>query len=802
MAAVAPLIVLVGAGLWSQLESDRAVVAEHAVNVARVLAARIDDHVGDLESLLLALGHAVSYDPADRDKNDALLHEVKRELPYIDSDILLFDLEGSNIGTSKDPDYPRPNAHDRTYFREALADHQPAVGDPIPVRSGNWVINVARAIKDRGGGIRAVLTVGLLIQHFQDIWKQHGLPDGSVITVNNAKGVLLAGTGSVQGLIGQHGEWTHLRLRVAAQEGSDRSHWIRLDNVERLNGFATAQRVPWVVTVGVPVNFAYAALASRLKWGALTIAGTLALAFTIAWLLSGRIAFPLRQLGKDAAVLAGGDLSHRTAVRPPDEVGALADSFNQMAQALEDRRQKTLRARNEMRRAKDTLATIIDTSHVAIVCMDANQSIVLWNRGAEQMFGYTAETVLGQRSELVPLEGKAESQELFRRAYNGETIREVQVKRRRKDGAILDVRLAAAPMHNDDGTVRNVAFAYEDITDRKRAEEQLRRLAHYDPLTGLPNRTLLQKELGRLLAEGRPTSIVLFDLDQFKDVNDTLGHSSGDRLLIEVGRRLLGVAEERPVVGLASRLGGDEFVVVISGCGDPRIISEVVNLMLRRLSEPFIINDQQVHLGASAGVAIAPNDGSNVDELIANADLALDQTKSDGGKGLRFFTPVLRAHAQARRSLGIELRRAFAQDELVIYFQPQVRLSDDAVVGAEVLLRWRHPQRGVLPPGAFIDTLAESTIAPDVGRWIIRTACERLSAWRAIGLPLARVGVNLFPAQVYDKMLPEDIAGALRDFGLPADALELEITENVALICAKLVGSASNVNPRPNITNI
>jgi diguanylate cyclase (GGDEF)-like protein len=336
-------------------------------------------------------------------------------------------------------------------------------------------------------------------------------------------------------------------------------------------------------------------------------------------------------------------------------------------------------------------------------------------------------------------------------------------------------------MHNNDGTVRNVAFAYEDITDRKLAEEQLRRLAHYDQLTGLPNRALLQKELERLLAGGKPTSVVLFDLDEFKDVNDTLGHSSGDRLLIEVGRRLLGVAEERALVGLASRLGGDEFVVLIPGCGDPLVVSEIVNLMLKRLSEPFIINDQQVHLGASAGVAIAPNDGSSVDELIANADLALYRTKSDGGRGLRFFTPVLRAQAQARRSLGLELRRAFAADELVIYFQPQVRLADNAVVGAEVLLRWWHPQRGVLAPGAFIDALAESSIAADVGRWIIRSACEKLSGWRGMGLPLARVAVNLFPAQTYDEMLPKDVAAALADFSLPADALELEITENAAL---------------------
>ncbi|HEY6258144.1 MAG TPA: EAL domain-containing protein [Xanthobacteraceae bacterium] len=657
LAAVLPLAALMAAALWIQWQSDRDAATEHAINEARLLAVQVDDHISDMESLLSALGQAVSYDPADRQENDVLLQKVKRELPNIDSHILLFDLEGNNIGTSQDPDYPRPNAHDRVYFREALADHRPAVGEPILVRSGRHILNVAHPVKDTTGRIRAVITVGPVLDHFQDILKVHGLPVGSIISIVNTRGVFIAGSPVAQDPIGRHGK--HLPLRIAAQEGSDVSHWTRLDNVERVNGFSMAHRVPWLVTVGVPTDIAYAALASRLKWGALASVGTLVLALTIAWLFSGRIVRPLRQLGKDAAVLARGDLSHRTAVSTPDEVGALADTFNQMAQALDD-----------------------------------------------------------------------------------------------------------------------------DLADRKAAEEQLRKLAHYDQLTGLPNRTMLQQELRRLLTKdgGRtPISVVLFDLDEFKDVNDTLGHSTGDQLLAEVGRRLLGVAEERAMVGLASRLGGDEFVVMLPDCGDPRAVSEIVDLMLKRLNEPFFINEQLVHLGASAGVAIAPQDGADVEELIANADLALYQAKSAGGRNLRFFTPVLRAQAQARRHLGLELRRAFVGSEFEIHFQPQIRLADNAVVGAEALLRWRHPQRGVLAPGAFIDTLAESANAVAVGRWIIRAACKQAAAWRAAGLPLGRVGVNLFPQQANAEALADDVMAALADFGLPAAALELEITENIAL---------------------
>jgi EAL domain-containing protein (putative c-di-GMP-specific phosphodiesterase class I) len=203
--------------------------------------------------------------------------------------------------------------------------------------------------------------------------------------------------------------------------------------------------------------------------------------------------------------------------------------------------------------------------------------------------------------------------------------------------------------------------------------------------------------------------------------------------------------------------------------------------MLKRVSEPYTINDHVLHIDASVGVAIAPSDGASVDELIANADLALYQAKSDGGRVCRFFMPVLRAQAQARRGLDIDLRRAFAKNEFELYFQSQVRLTDEAVVGAEALLRWRHPERGILAPGAFIETLADSSISPEVGKWIIKTACEKAAQWRAMGLPLSRVAVNLFPSQAHDETLVKDVDDALQAAGLPAEALELEITEFVAL---------------------
>jgi diguanylate cyclase (GGDEF)-like protein/PAS domain S-box-containing protein len=503
----------------------------------------------------------------------------------------------------------------------------------------------------------------------------------------------------------------------------------------------------------------------------------------------------LRQLSEDASALAAGQLAHRTAVNTQDEVGALANTFNAMAASLEARHREldlarevasaeaTERARLEQmeRQAKETLAAVIDASPVAIVCSDLDRHIVLWSRAAEQIFGYTAQEVMGQRTRLIPTEAMAESQALFERCLRGEAVRDVEVKRQRKDGSIVEIRLAATPMYDPHGKVWGVAWIYDDITGRKKAERQLNQIAHYDQLTGLPNRVSLKNELTNLLTVNgcrRRHSVVLFDLDGFKDVNDTDGHSTGDRLLVEVAQRLNRAAGEN---GRVYRLGGDEFVVVIPDCGDPRQVTALVEAMLRELGEPFEVNEHVLHIGGSAGIAMAPQDGTSVDELIANADLALYKAKSDGGRTYRLFVPVLRAQAQSRRGLQAELRRAFAENEFELYFQPQIRLADKDVVGAEALLRWRHPQRGVVSPGAFIQTLAESSIAAAVGGWIIGEACAKTAAWRAMGLSLNRIGVNLFPSQCRDPALAREIEDALQMSGLPVDILELEISETFAL---------------------
>jgi diguanylate cyclase (GGDEF)-like protein/PAS domain S-box-containing protein len=788
LATVVPFTALIAYGFWSQWRTDEAEAHERAMSLAREVADQLDDHLENIESVLNGLVHAVSVSPNNVADNDAVLGRVKNdfefEFPGLIYNIVLYASDGADMGRAVGSRMEGHHVRERQYFQQIIVSGRKfAIGDVVPAHdSGQWVVHVARAVEDQNGQVRGVLAVAIVLENLQNVLKISTLPRASIVTIVDERGVVLGRSADYQSWVGRDlGPLTNILRRFAEKGSAAVVEWP--DHVDRMTSSAPTEQAAWLASVGLPTHIAFETMMRKLSLSALFVSIAAIAAFAIAWMLSGRIVRPLRQLGKDAAVLASGELSHRTAIMTRDEVGAVATAFNRMASSLEHRQEEALRSADESRQAKDTLSAVIDASQVAIVCSDPARCIVLWNRAAVRMFGHTAREAIGHLTKIVPSDGVEQSNRLFRRAIGGETVRDVELKRMHKDGSLVDVRVSAAPMYHRDGTVRGVAWAYQNITERKRAEEQLRRIAHFDPLTELPNRLSLEKELGHRLSacSDRPTAVALFDLDDFKDVNDMLGHSAGDELLVEVGHRLTDVAHRFGWVGPVCRLGGDEFIVLMPDCGDPRAITEVVEAMLKRIGEPVEISGQSLQMASCSGIAIGPADGTSVKELIANADLALYRAKSVGGRTHRLFLPVMRAEAQARRVLTSELRRAFDENEFELHFQPQIRLADNAVVGAEALLRWRHPERGVLAPSAFIDALTDSAIAPSVGRWVLRASCEQMSSWRARGLQLARIGVNLFPAQAHGGTLVKDVEEALRGSGLSPQTLELEITENIAL---------------------
>jgi diguanylate cyclase (GGDEF)-like protein/PAS domain S-box-containing protein len=422
---------------------------------------------------------------------------------------------------------------------------------------------------------------------------------------------------------------------------------------------------------------------------------------------------------------------------------------------------------------------LFDTSVDIIVVTDRDRLITRISASCASILGYLPEEMIGHyggdfispecldimRSELVA-------------SVEGGAIRNFQSDFLHKDG--YPVTLAWTGVWS--AKAKRFFLIGRDMREQKAAEEKLRSLAHVDQLTGLPNRLSLMNDIASILrpiaGTGQPISIALFDLDGFKDVNDTLGHSAGDKLLGQVALRM---CEFAPEASRSYRLGGDEFVLLLPDCRDPIAVALHVDRILKAFEKPFKIGSDRIMIGASAGIAIAPADGTNPEELIASADLALYDAKAAGGRKYRLFIPAMRATVQARREMEAELHRATTENEFVLHYQPQLRLTDGAVVGAEALLRWQHPTRGLLAPAAFIEALGRSPEALRVGRFVLQEACRAAASWKAKGLPSVRMGVNLFEAQFNEEFLQHHVEEALSLSGLAPGQLEIEITENVAL---------------------
>ncbi|AWB21486.1 GGDEF domain-containing protein [Methylobacterium currus] len=321
-----------------------------------------------------------------------------------------------------------------------------------------------------------------------------------------------------------------------------------------------------------------------------------------------------------------------------------------------------------------------------------------------------------------------------------------------------------------------LAVLEERMRERARLMETLRRQAETDGLTGLSNRRGLALAMARAAPVG-PAAALMIDLDGFKKVNDTLGHEAGDDLIRQAGARLCACIGQ---AGLVARMGGDEFAVLLPGCDEAAAVT-VAGTILHGLSEPFPIDGQTLHLGASIGIALSPLHGPLADALLASADMALYEAKRAGRHCHRVFTPALREAILSWTARQQEFPRALAEGEFTLFYQPQVRLRDRRIVGAEALIRWRHPRLGLLAPGAFLAPLEASRLAGPVGRWVLREACAQAAAWRRAGAADLRVSVNLFGAQFHSVSLVDEVRAALADSGLPASALELEITETIIL---------------------
>ncbi len=421
----------------------------------------------------------------------------------------------------------------------------------------------------------------------------------------------------------------------------------------------------------------------------------------------------------------------------------------------------------------------------AIVCCDDAGTIAFWNAAAERMFGYTRADAMGMPlAAVVPPDLRAEHRASMAALLADEgrpgAGRTVEVRAMRRDGSQFPAEVSVATWR--DGEEMRLGAIIRDLSDRNRAQDRMRHLTHFDRLTDLPNRAQFLERIDEALTSPGRFAVLKIGLDRFKGVNGTMGMAAGDAVLVAAAQRVAAVAGPAAAV---ARLGADEFGLLFAGAEDPAAVNAVAERVVASLGEPFQVGASLCHLGASVGVVLYPCSlglagGDRADGVLKHALLALQQAKMAGGRRVELFCPRLVERADERRAVEEELRHALSRGEFELFYQPQVTMADRRIVGVEALLRWRHPRRGLLAPGAFLSVLETSEMAVPVGRWIVREACAFGAGLAARGAPI-RVGVNLFAAQLRDPRLFDDVSEALAAAGMAGDMLEVEITETTVL---------------------
>jgi diguanylate cyclase (GGDEF)-like protein len=732
----------VGFTIW-QLRNDAigAAVAE-AGNIATLLAGQLSRSIQSIDAVLMEVKRSTK--GADLETASGFrtffgyqefqesLTEYRNRLPQT-FNLAIADRDGNlTVSTAAWPT-PVINIADRDYFQEARDRPGDRLVTSIPIKNridGSQTIVFARRLENPGGDFVGVIFAGVNTRHFEDIY-------GSVHSVQSLIFTMLKADGTIVLRYPQGQEFAGRRLSTEAnrlQDWSRQKQGFRVraqsDGNVRYVSVREMPEYPLFVNISVTEDAALAGWWGRAA--AIGLGSTILLLCSIYFLVA--VTRKVRQLSMSEASLS--QKSHQ-----------LDTALNNMSQGL---------------------------------CMfDAHHRLVTWNNRYAEMYGLGPEATRSGASYRDIVAARLASgnlpvgvESIVTSLQHDIALPDACTIEKLADGRIVSVNRRSM---SDRGWVE----IHQDITSQKRAEAELAHMARYDALTGLANRALFTEKandaLARMRDRGKGFSVLMLDLDRFKSVNDSLGHSVGDSLLKIVAERLQGVTSPDDTV---ARFGGDEFAI-LHGAGPERSdgAKALAMRILAVITEPYDLDGRRVTIGTSIGITYAPKDGADADMLIKNADLALYKAKADGGNRYRLFESSMEAEARERQELEANLRRAIARGEFELHYQTIVDVETLECRGAEVLVRWRHPSRGLLPPSRFVDLAEESGLIVPLGEWILRKACADAATWPAH----IKLSVNLAPAQFEHGDLLAVLRSALAQSGLPAGRLKLEITETVLL---------------------
>ena len=647
--------------------------------------------------------------------------------------INVFDADGQLINSSQSWPIATISIADRTFFKDFSTDQWSPVVLLAPVQSrftGGWTTVIARKVVGPNGQFLGIVSRGISPANFETFFESLTLGEGAAISMLHRDGTMLARYPHIEAMIGRNFSTAPVQqILTKADHGT-----IRLvspvDGEDRLASTRALTEFPLSIIATTTVSTALADWKSQARF--LIVAAALA-ALVIAFTLS----LIVRKLSKQ----------HKRA---------------EMRLALEKRR----------------LDTAINNMTQGLLLYDSSARIVVCNQRYIEMYGLSPDVVkpgcnfrdvIAHRKETGSFEGDVDD-------FCSTVLRNVaQEKVTHTILESLDGR--SIQIVNRPLVAGGWVATLEDITERRRSDERIAHLAHYDALTDLPNRALFREQLEQALKRvqrGEQLAGLYIDIDEFKSVNDTLGHSVGDELLKAVADRLRGCLRKTDFV---ARLGGDEFAIIQTELERPADATELVTRIYEAIRAPYECVGHLLTTDASIGIALAPEDGTDLDQLLKNADLAMYGAKADGRRTYRYFEPGMDARVKALRTLELDLRQAITDGGFEIHYQPLVNLRDNKVTGCEALLRWRHPKLGMISPAELIPVAEDTGLINQLGEWVLTTACAEAATWP----DHIRVAVNVSPVQFRSQTLALKVAAALAASGLPANRLELEITEAVLI---------------------
>lgn len=793
LAAVLPAFLLV---LYSTFEQRRAAAEYAETDALKTAQAVAEAHRSTSSSVLQVLKGLSTLAEIPDSKSagpcNKMLQNILRFSPdYANAGVAL---SNGDVVCSALPLSTPLNVEDRVFFQRTVETRAFSIGDyqvgRIADKRGiHFGYPLLTADKQLWGVVFILLDLSRLNERLAET--PH-LDDGDIVFLLDGNGTILARYPEHEKHAAESIAELPLYQKILQSNGEGAFDTDALDGVRRIFAFTPLFSKPACcayAVVGVPAEVVYANSNRAFIRNVLLMVGMGLLVLVLAWVGGNVLVLKrVRALSGAAKKMGQRDLTARSGLPHDDEeMGQLARSFDEMADNLEAWQTQVLESKHEIETLGYRNQLILDSAGEGICGVDREGRIIFINPAGATMLGYPVDELHGlpmhQTVHCRKADGSAfplEECPMHAAIEDGVSHQGSDEMLWRKDGSGFYADYTVIPMR-ESGQIAGAVVTFRDITERKSHEEQLAHQATHDTLTGLANRAILDDRLGFLIEratrEKSSVALLLLDLDRFKEINDSLGHGAGDELLRSMAMRLTDLMRDSDTV---ARLGGDEFVILVEmNTADSAI--PVAQKILEALNTPFIISGHEVFASASIGISLYPKDGANGEDLLKNADVAMYLAKKHGRSQFRFYNEKMNASSVERLNLETSLRRAVDNGELLLYYQPQVNLHSGEIIGAEALIRWQHPEMGLVSPAKFIPLAEETGLIFPIGEWVMRTACAQIKTWQNAGVVTPTVAVNLSAHQFRQRHLVKMTTGVLLGSGIDARYLELEMTESAVM---------------------